>query len=179
MARDYAAERARARARAEALGLSPSAALGKPRKGETGTRAAGIDLRTAAGRARAEAQALAAGTQLPAAPKLQTMRTAAGSVAQSSSPRVLNRSLMNLRPSRMVQVTVQVRDGSTGATRSIQPWGRGGIRASALQQLIEDAGGDLLEAIIEAAGSGQAGSTDTDALASAGGEIISVSAVYR
>lgn len=177
--RDYARERQRARERAAALGLSPSAALGKPRKGEQSKRAAGFDLRTRAGQVAAQAAAAARGERLPAPATLQTMRTSAGNVAQSSSPRVLNRSVMNLRPSRHVQVNVETRDPVTGATRILQPWKRGGIRAGELQTMIEDAGGSLVQAIIDAAGQGQAGSTDIDALDDDGAGIVSVSVVYQ
>jgi hypothetical protein len=173
-----AAYRARAQARAASLGISRSAALGKPNRGEATKAQLGIDLRTKAGTAAAEARAAAQGAQLVPTPKLQRVKTAGFTVVQGT-PSQVNRSLLNLSPRRLVQITVQLRDPNTGATRTVQPWGRGGIRAGSLQQLVRAAGGNMRTAIINAMGSAQAGSTDLDAFDVAGAGIESVTMMYR
>lgn len=181
--RNYAAERARAYARAEALGLSRSAALGKPNRGEASKQALGVDVRTKAGQAAAEARALQVGKALPPTGRRPTAKAkAAGRQIRTGDLGAIQTTILQLAPTRKVQLLINVTDPVTGARRTIQPWGNYGISAGALQGLIRRAGG-LLPAVVNAMGQAQAGSTDRDALTAAaaglGGVIGDVTVIWQ
>ena len=174
-----AAYRARAKARALLLGMSPSAALGKPNKGEQSKTELGFNRRTVEGRNTATfAEQIAAPAFLTPAPAGGKKKTKAGNVTSTNTPGTVGRIILNLRDSRTVNVIIETVDPITGARRIIEPWRRGGINAGTLKSMIEDAGGDLIAAVIDAGYSGQAGNTDLDALTSGDG-VVNISVSYK
>ena len=146
--------RENARAKAKALGLSPSAALGKPNKGEISKSAAGLDARTKAGRAAAEQKAQALGKPLPKRAPVQRAKTKAGIVVQSADPQQLVPVVNGIR-GKKVDITVTLEDDDGNLT-TVKPWGHGGISASELQKMMREAGGNLMEAILRAMETGKA-----------------------